>query len=69
MRLLMDSDELQKRVNLYAITFSAVPTGLLTFSYALLENIGFPRLPTMAVFPMLSVLWGIGFGYFTKRYE
>lgn len=69
MRLLMDSDELQKRVNLYAITFSAVLTGLLTFSYALLENIGFPKMPTIAVFPMLSVLWGIGFAYFTKRYE
>jgi hypothetical protein len=69
MRLLIDSDELQQRLNLYAITFSAVLTGLLTFSYGLLENIGLPKMPTFAVFPMLFVLWGIGFGYFTKRYE
>lgn len=69
MRLLIESDELQRRINLYAITFSAVLTGLLTFSYGLMENIGFPKLPTIAIFPMLSVLWGIGFGYFTKKYE
>lgn len=69
MRLLIESDELQRRINVYAITFSAVLTGLLTFSYALLENIGFPKMPTIAVFPMLTVLWGIGYAYFTKRYE
>jgi hypothetical protein len=69
MRLLRDSDELQQRLHLYATTFSAVLTGLLTFSYGLLENVGFPKMPTFAVFPMLFVLWGIGLGYFTKRYE
>jgi hypothetical protein len=69
MRLLVDIDEMQQRLNLYAITFSAALTGLLTFSYGLLENIGFPKMPTFAVFPMLFVLWGIGFGYFTTRYE
>ena len=69
MRLLRDSDELQQRVNLLATTFSAVLTGLLTFSYGFLENIGFPKLPTFAVLPMLFVFWGIGLGYFTWRYE
>ncbi|HJR78592.1 MAG TPA: hypothetical protein VJ821_00885 [Anaerolineales bacterium] len=69
LRLLKDSDELQQRVNLLAITFSAVLTGLITFSYGFLENIGFPKLPTFAVFPMLFMLWGIGLGYFTRRYQ
>lgn len=69
LRLLKDSDELQQRVNMLAIAFSAVLTGLLTFSYGFLENIGFPKLPTFAVFPMLFVLWGIGLGYFTRRYQ
>lgn len=69
MRLLMGSDELQQRVHLHATTFSAVLTGLLTFSYGFLENVGFPKMPTFAVFPMLFVLWGIGLGYFTRRYE
>lgn len=69
MRLLMDSDELQQRMHLLATTFSAVLTGLITFSYGFLENVGFPKLPTFAVFPMLFVLWGIGLSYFTRRYE
>jgi len=69
MRMLNNSDEFQQRINLLAITFSAVLTGLITFSYGILENIGFPKLPTLAVFPILCVLWGVGFGYFTARYE
>jgi low affinity Fe/Cu permease len=69
MRMLNNSDELQQRVNLLAVTFSAALTGLITFSYGILENIGFPKLPTLAVFPILFVLWGIGLGYFTTRYE
>jgi len=69
MRLLSNSDELHQRINLLAITFSAVLTGLITFSYSFLENIGAPKLPTVAVLPMLFVFWGIGLGYFTKRYE
>lgn len=69
LRLLKDSDELQQRVNMLAIAFSAVLTGLLTFSYGFLDNIGFPKLPTFAVFPMLFVLWGVGLGYFTRRYQ
>lgn len=69
LRLQRDSDEMQQRVNLLATTFSAVLTGFLTFSYGFLENIGFPKMPTFAVFPVLFVLWGIGLGYFTRRYE
>jgi hypothetical protein len=69
MRLLRDSDELQQRVNLLAVTFSAVLTGLISFSYGFLENIGFPKMPTFAVLPMLFVLWGVGLGYFTWKYE
>lgn len=69
MRLMMNGDELQQRVHLLATTFSAVLTGLITFSYGFLENLGFPKLPTFAIFPMLFLLWGIGLGYFTRRYE
>lgn len=69
MRALRDMDELQQRVHLQATTFSAVLTGFITFSYGLLENVGFPKLPTFAIFPMLFVLWGVGLSYFTTRYE
>ena len=69
MRLLINSDELQQRVQLLATSFAAALTGLITFSYGFLENVGFPKFPTFFIFPLMIVLWGIGLAYFSKRYE
>ena len=69
MRLLIDSDELQQRVQLLATSFAAALTGLITFSYGFLENVGFPKFPTFFIFPLMIVLWGIGLSYFSKRYQ
>jgi Kef-type K+ transport system membrane component KefB len=41
-QLLKHSDELQQRLQLFAISFSAVTTCLLTFAYGLLEASGYP---------------------------
>jgi len=69
MRLLIDSDELQQRVQLLATSFAAALTGLITFSYGFLENVGFPKFPIFFIFPLMIVLWGISLAYFSKRYE
>ncbi len=69
MRVLRDSDELVQRVQSNAVMFSAVATGLITFSYGFLEGIGFPEFPTVLVLPMMFALWGLGFGYFNRRYQ
>ncbi len=69
MRLLVDSDELEQRVNLSATAFSAVLTGLLSFSYGFLENVGFPKLPTFFILPMMFLFWGFGLGYFRSKYQ
>ncbi|NJN79697.1 MAG: hypothetical protein HC797_04040 [Anaerolineales bacterium] len=69
MRVLRDSDELQQKVQYNAIMFSAVFTGLITFSYGLLENVGFPPFPTILVLPMMFMLWGFSLGYFWKKYQ
>jgi hypothetical protein len=69
MRALNDSDELQKRIQLQAVTFSAITTGLITFSYGFLENIGFPSFPTIWVLPIMFFLWGVSLGYFWKKYQ
>lgn len=69
MRGLRDSDELQQKVQYNAIMFSAVGTGLITFSYGLLEGIGFPPFPTIWVLPMMFMLWGFSLGYFWKKYS
>ena len=69
MRLTIYSDELQQRIQLYAVSFSAALTGLITFSYGFLENVGFPKFPTFFVLPMLIFIWGMSLRYFEKRYQ
>jgi hypothetical protein len=69
MRAVRDSDELQQRVHLLATTFAAVMTGLVTFTYGFLENIGFPKFSTFLVLPMLFFFWGISLSWFSKRYQ
>lgn len=69
MRAVRDSDELQQRVHLLATTFAAVITGLVTFTYGFLENIGFPKFSTFLILPMLFFFWGISLTWFSKRYQ
>ena len=68
-RALKDSDELQQRVQLLATSFAAALTGLITFTYGFLENVGFPKFPTFLVFPMMIMIWGLSLGYFSRRYQ
>ena len=69
MRLTIYSDELQQRIQLSAVSFSAALTGLITFSYGFLENVGFPKFPTFFVLPMLIFIWGMSLRFFEKRYQ
>ena len=69
MRALRDSDELQQKVQFNAIVFSAVTTGMITFGYGFLEGIGLPKFPTIWILPMMFGLWGLGLGYFWKKYQ
>jgi hypothetical protein len=69
MRVIRDSDELQQRVYLLATSFSALLTGLITFTYGFLENVGFPKFSTFLVLPMLFFFWGISLSWFSKRYQ
>lgn len=68
-RYLITMDELQQRIQLLSIGFAAAVTGLLSFSYGLLENIGFPHLPLLWVAPFMIVAWGLGTWIFSKRYK
>lgn len=69
LRAMRDSDELIQRIQLQAVTFSAIATGLITFGYGFLENVGFPDFPIIWVLPMMFALWGLSLGYFNKRYQ
>lgn len=68
-RFLSNIDELQQRIQLQAIGFAAGAVSLLTFAYGLLENIGMPQIPLVWILPAMSLLWGIGQAYFSRRYK
>lgn len=68
-RYLNGIDELQQRIQLMAISFSAGVTGLLTFAYGFLETVGFPHMSLLWIFPLLIALWGIGTAYFSRKYQ
>ncbi|MFZ5856077.1 MAG: hypothetical protein ACOYZ6_04540 [Chloroflexota bacterium] len=68
-QLLQHSDELQQRIQLFAIGFSAAATGLLTFAYGLLENLGYPPMPLAFILPIMVMLWVIGMLYFKWRFR
>ena len=69
LRYLNNIDELQQRIQLLAIGFAAGTTSLLTFSYGFLENVGFPPLSLLWVFPIMILLWGIGLAFIARRYQ
>ena len=62
-------DELQQKIQLEAVVFAAVLTALFTVAYGFLEKIGYPKLDTIWIFPMLMILWGIGQVIARRRYE
>ena len=68
-RYLNNIDELQQRIQLLSIGFAAGTTGLLTFSYGFLENVGFPRISLLWVFPIMILLWGLGQAFISRRYQ
>lgn len=54
------SDELQRRIQLEALSLAFGGTALATFSYGFLETVGYPRLSMFFVWPLMAVLWILG---------
>lgn len=69
LKYLNSIDELQQRIQLLAIGFAAGATSLLTFSYGFLENVGFPSISLLWVFPTMILLWGLGLVFISRRYQ
>lgn len=62
-------DELQCRVQMEALSFAFVGTVFLTFSYGLLEGVGYPRMSSFVVLPMMAVLGIVGQIFASRRYR
>lgn len=68
-RFFESMDELQKSIHLYALAFAFAASGLLSFTYGLLENAGLPQLSWVWIFPMMIAFWGIGSWLASRRYR
>ena len=69
MRFVGRIDELQRRIQFEGLAFGFGVAGILTFSYGFLENVGFPHINLLWVFPLMIVLWGIGTGIAARKYS
>jgi cation transport ATPase len=69
MRFIRSLDEFQQKIQLEAVVFSAVLTALLTGAYGFLEGVGYPKLDTIWILPMLMILWVVGQALARRRYQ
>ena len=68
LRYLNDLDELQQRIQLHAIAFTLGIIIVATFTCGLLENVGFPQLSYIWIFPATTLLWVLAVWYYSRRY-
>jgi len=69
MRFIRSLDEMQQKIQLESVVFSAVMTGLLTGAYGFMEGVGYPELDTVWIMPMLMILWVVGQALARRRYQ
>lgn len=68
-RALGQLDELQQRIQLQGFATSFAVVGLATFSYGFLENVGFPHIPYVWVFPFMIATWGLSTPLIARLYK
>ena len=62
-------DEFERRVQFEAIAFAFAATAVTTFTYGFLENVGFPHLNWMWVWPVMSGFWIVARPIAVRRYR
>ena len=62
-------DELQRRIQFEGMAFSFLATCLLTLTWGFLQNAGLPPADVIWVTPLLIMLWGLGLGIASRRYQ
>lgn len=68
-RNLRRMDEMHLRIQFEALGFAFAASALLTFSYGFLENVGFPHLSWLMVWPVMGLMWIIGLAVARRRYQ
>ncbi len=67
-RFLVDTDELQRRIQLEALAVAFGAGSVLTFGYGLLQGVGLPALSWLWVWPVYAVCWLVGLFVARRRY-
>lgn len=62
-------DEMQVRIHLQSLAFAFAGTAVLTLTYGFLQNVGFPDVNWVWVWPLMGVLWIVGQGIAKRRYQ
>ena len=62
-------DELHRHIQLEAFSLSFAVTSIVTFSYGFLENVGFPSINMIFVFPFMILVWGLGTAIASRRFQ
>lgn len=68
-RALRTLDELQRKIQLMSFASSFAIVGLSTFTYGFLENVGFPHIPYLWVFPFMIATWGLTTPVVARAYK
>lgn len=68
-RALKKLDELQQKIQILSLSVSFMIVGLATFSYGFLENIGYPHIPYVWIFPFMIATWGISTRLISRQYS
>ena len=68
-RMMRTLDEMHLRIQFEALGFAFAASALLTFSYGFLENVGFPHISWICVWPVMGLMWMIGLALARRRYQ
>ncbi len=69
LRMIRETDELERRINYQALSFGFVVTFAITLAYALLEDLGLPRVSSFYWWLVLAISWGVGLTIYSRRYR
>jgi hypothetical protein len=67
--MIREADELERRINYQALSFAFVVTFAVTLGYALLEDLGLPRVSSFWWWLTLAISWGVGLAIYSRKYR
>jgi len=67
--MVREADELERRINYQALSFAFVVTFAASLAWALLEDLGLPRISSFYWWLVLAISWGVGLTIHSRKYR